>query len=254
MADPITNLRTDNELMIDLRVKKLVLNNKQMISIRDTFLQSLKDGLSRNKRKESSIQPYPTYVNKLPNGSESGSYLAIDLGGTNMRVLLVQLQDGQSKQALKKVPVPQAVMTGTGSDLFGFMADAVKEFVDEQGLQDVELHLGFTFSFPVNQTGIASGTLMRWTKGYVCEDVVGNDVCSMLRTELEKRGLNVVIDALVNDTTGTLVAAAWKDPNSCIGLIVGTGSNACYVEKTKNLTFLEVKRKLVTCLNDLNFF
>jgi hexokinase len=26
--------------------------------------------------------------------------------------------------------------------------------------------LGFTFSFPVNQTSISSGTLIKWTKGF----------------------------------------------------------------------------------------
>ena len=36
--------------------------------------------------------------------------------------------------------------------------------------------------------------------------------------------------ALVNDTVGTLMACAYSDPNTRIGLILGTGSNACYVE------------------------
>ena len=37
--------------------------------------------------------------------------------------------------------------------------------------------------------------------------------------------------ALVNDTVGTLMASAYKDPNTAIGLILGTGTNACYMEK-----------------------
>lgn len=36
--------------------------------------------------------------------------------------------------------------------------------------------------------------------------------------------------ALVNDTVGTLMACAYEDQNTRIGLILGTGSNACYVE------------------------
>lgn len=39
--------------------------------------------------------------------------------------------------------------------------------------------------------------------------------------------------AILNDTTGTLMSCAWKDHDTYIGLIVGTGSNACYVEKVK---------------------
>lgn len=41
--------------------------------------------------------------------------------------------------------------------------------------------------------------------------------------------------AVLNDTTGTLMACAWKNPSCRIGLIVGTGSNACYIEKLDNV-------------------
>jgi hexokinase len=34
----------------------------------------------------------------------------------------------------------------------------------------------------------------------------------------------------VNDTVGTLMACAYKDPCTAIGLILGTGTNACYIE------------------------
>lgn len=44
--------------------------------------------------------------------------------------------------------------------------------------------------------------------------------------------------ALVNDTVGTLVAGAYSDQNTRIGLILGTGSNACYLEKTRNIKTL----------------
>ena len=45
--------------------------------------------------------------------------------------------------------------------------------------------------------------------------------------------------ALVNDTVGTLVAGAYNDQNTRIGLILGTGSNACYVEKNENIKTLK---------------
>lgn len=35
-----------------------------------------------------------------------------------------------------------------------------------------ERELGFTFSFPIKQSSIASGTLMKWTKGFYIEDAV----------------------------------------------------------------------------------
>ena len=36
--------------------------------------------------------------------------------------------------------------------------------------------------------------------------------------------------ALVNDTTGTQLAVGYNDPDCHIGVILGTGTNACYME------------------------
>lgn len=37
---------------------------------------------------------------------------------------------------------------------------------------DKQRELGFTFSFPVRQTSIASGTLIKWTKAFSIDDAV----------------------------------------------------------------------------------
>lgn len=46
--------------------------------------------------------------------------------------------------------------------------------------------------------------------------------------------MKIEVAAILNDTTGTLMACGFKNPKCRIGVILGTGSNACYVEKTKN--------------------
>ena len=38
------------------------------------------------------------------------------------------------------------------------------------------------------------------------------------------------VDAILNDTTGCLMACAYKHSNCAIGVIVGTGTNASYME------------------------
>ena len=49
--------------------------------------------------------------------------------------------------------------------------------------------------------------------------------------------------ALLNDTTATLLAVACEDPDCHVGLILGTGSNACYLEKTEAIPKFEGDRK-----------
>ena len=61
--------------------------------------------------------------------------------------------------------------------LFGFIATALANFVatESEGLHPSpgrQRELGFTFSFPVRQTSIASGNLIKWTKGFLIDDAV----------------------------------------------------------------------------------
>ncbi len=46
--------------------------------------------------------------------SEKGNFFALDLGGSNFRVLLVQLQDGQVNMKSKVYAIAKELMTGTG--------------------------------------------------------------------------------------------------------------------------------------------
>jgi len=58
-------------------------------------------------------------------------------------------------------------MLGPGEKLFDFIADKLHEFMVEHGLMDPEkppLSLGFTFSFPTRQRGLARAELVNWTK------------------------------------------------------------------------------------------
>uniref|UniRef100_H2Y728 Phosphotransferase n=1 Tax=Ciona savignyi TaxID=51511 RepID=H2Y728_CIOSA len=47
--------------------------------------------------------------------------------------------------------------------------------------------------------------------------------------------MDVDIIAVVNDTVGTMTSCAFDDQECMVGLIVGTGSNACYMEKMSNI-------------------
>lgn len=58
----------------------------------------------------------------------------------------------------------------------------------------------------------------------------------MLNDAIRKRGdLKVEVVAVLNDTTGTLVQGAFLDKKCAIGLILGTGSNACYIERVERV-------------------
>jgi hexokinase len=51
-------------------------------------------------------------------------------------------------------------MKSDGNALFDFIAHCVQDFIKKHD-DEKQITLGFTFSFPVNQTGVASGTLIK---------------------------------------------------------------------------------------------
>lgn len=124
--------------------------------------------------------------------------------------------------------------------MFDFIADAIVMFLDEHQIMmgrkgQPTMKLGFTFSFPVDQTALDAGTLMHWNKGFEAKGVVGKDVVHLLRSALERKKLNLDVVAIVNDTVGTLMAHAYQEPDTYVGVILGTGSNAAYVEKIEHI-------------------
>ncbi|KAJ3505673.1 hypothetical protein NM208_g16166 [Fusarium decemcellulare] len=221
------------------------------------FLRQMNEGLSQEG---TSLQQIPTYVTGVPNGTEKGLYLAVDLGGTNFRVCSIMLNgDTTFNLTYNKVAIPKELMVAkTASDLFSFLAKQIETFLKEHHADHFESHLrrrntystpsgyrdehifrlGFTFSFPVKQLAINKGLLIRWTKGFDIRDAVGKDVCALLQTEIDRLHLPVKVAALVNDTVGTLMARSYTSTGksrSVLGAIFGTGTNGAYMEKLDNI-------------------
>ena len=48
---------------------------------------------------------------------------------------------------------------------------------------------------------------------------------------IQPKDVDIDVVALLNDTTGTQLAVGFEDTNCHVGLILGTGTNACYTER-----------------------
>ncbi|KAJ3112047.1 Glycine--tRNA ligase 1, mitochondrial [Phlyctochytrium bullatum] len=186
------------------------------------------------------LKMIPSHVVRRPKGNETGSFLALDLGGSNFRVCEVTLEgNGITRMRQKKFSVSEQLKTGSGKTLFDFFADCVAGFLEETGNKGKSMKLGFTFSFPFSQPSISKGYLMYWTKGFSAAGVEGEDVGYLLQEAFNRKGLKISVTALVNDTTGTLMSHAYSQPNTCVGVILGTGTNAAYVEQAENIVKLK---------------
>lgn len=247
--------------------------------------EAAEEKLARSRHR---LPMIPTYVFDKPDGTEQGIVLAADLGGTNFRVCSVELNgDHTFKLNQQKSKIPEDLLEDDGvtsEQLFAFLAKKISLFVNTYHGDETEssstssstttpsstvkenvdpetqealtstnqktLKLGFTFSFPVDQTALNRGTLIRWTKGFKIKDCVGKDVVELLQTELQKikdpTTQKVKVVALSNDTVGTFLSGCYSSLNGStsavgdisepvIGCIIGTGFNMAYMEEIKNI-------------------
>ncbi|MCJ1454601.1 hexokinase A [Mycoblastus sanguinarius] len=184
-----------------------------------------------------SIPMNPTWVMGFPDGHETGTFLALDMGGTNLRVCEIVLleEKGEFDIIQSKYRMPEDLKTGDSEELWEYIADCIQQFIEyHHEVEDLEtldkIPLGFTFSFPATQDFIDNGILQRWTKGFDISGVEGKDVAPLFEAAIAKRKLPIRLSALINDTTGTLIASAYTDDTMKIGCIFGTGCNAAYME------------------------
>lgn len=97
--------------------------------------------------------------------------------GWKFRGKLFVLNNRLTNSSLFMIKISEATKIVLIQALFDFIAEELAKFVDQEG-EDFQLppgrqrELGFTFSFPVMQSSIASGNLIRWTKGFSIEDAV----------------------------------------------------------------------------------
>ncbi|RKP15472.1 hypothetical protein BJ684DRAFT_6977 [Piptocephalis cylindrospora] len=242
--------RTTHQALQDLE-----LPTPKLLQLHEAFGKSLATSLATHPHSARELPMLPSFIRRRPTGNETGAYLALDLGGTNLRVSLVRLH-GQGEwcvESQRAWVVREEIKSGEGIDLFHWMAECIASFLSSCTKDDDEvasiLHgssslsppkeatdvptmipLGWTFSFPLDQTALDNGKLTMWNKGFTCPGVVGKDVVKMLQHALHQMAIPVRVVAILNDTVGALLASGYKDPHTVIGAIFGTGTNVAYWE------------------------
>ena len=188
----------------------------------------------------------PSFCHTLPTGQEKGTFVALDVGGSTFRVALVELST-RSKQnggmEIKHMTVNkinEQVRRLPAQDFFAWMAGKIQEMLhqckDSQIPQDECISLGLAWSFPIEQTSHQGGTVQPMGKGFKAhEGVIGQDLGTLIELACRERGLQVRVNAIVNDSSATLLSQAYKDPATTMGLILGTGTNAAVYLPVKEL-------------------
>ncbi|KAG8166903.1 hypothetical protein KVR01_002592 [Diaporthe batatas] len=205
--------------------------------------------------------------------ADRGRHLAIDIGGTNLRVGFVELlaggADGPSNEGasvngqgssssavhpprLRRVlehswPIGDQLKNSNSDELFDFIGDRIASVVrlacQRWGLKpEDELPMGVTFSFPMEQKSLQEATLMPMGKGFALDSKV--DLGSYLVAGYdEHRGEKlprIRVAAIANDAVASLVSFVYQyraeaHQKACMALICGTGTNATIPLKLSTL-------------------
>ncbi|QKX62436.1 uncharacterized protein TRUGW13939_09597 [Talaromyces rugulosus] len=176
----------------------------------------------------------PSYNTALPTGAETGTFLALDVGGSNFRVALIELagrEQGMRIVNATSTAIDEDIKALQGRAFFDWMAqriDTILAAVDAKyGREETPLSIGLSWSFPVEQTAMNRGNIQNMGKGFRCADgLLGQELGGLIEAACQKRSLNVRLDAIVNDSSATLLTRAYVDPQTRMSLILGTGTNA----------------------------
>ncbi|MBQ6296703.1 MAG: hexokinase [Selenomonadaceae bacterium] len=223
-----------NEEQFKEIIAEFTIDTERLQTIAASFRQDLQLGLRDVEL--SSMRMLKSYVG-LPSGKETGDYLALDFGGTNIRVFRIRLDGDGKYEIIKRVGRPLIVpgeydyicKDATAEQMFDFIAELIDEAID--GDRSKKFYLGHTFSFPSTQDNIYNARLIIWTKEFATQGVEGEVANDLLVEALKRRGAdNVEPVAVLNDTVAVLLSAAYKTPDTFIGSIYATGHNTCYLE------------------------
>ncbi|MCQ2610209.1 MAG: hexokinase [Treponema sp.] len=204
-------------------------NHADVNSIADALLYDMNLGINSKPSEEDMIRTWTLPPEKSACGK---SVIVIDAGGTNFRSCLVSF-DAEGKASISELEKTR--MPGVEKEL------SRKEFFDQfavnlEHLKNKADTIGFCFSYPMTITEDGDGILLGFSKEVKAPEVVGSKIGASLADALVEHGWNrPKTVTLLNDTVAALLAGAARPANgnqysSYMGLILGTGLNAAYIQ------------------------
>jgi hexokinase len=221
-----------------------------MKSITDDFIAEMKLGLEGKVR---SLQMIPTYLGAEGKIKPNEPVVAIDAGGTNFRAVKMSFDNNLKlvTENLQQRKMPAIDEELSNKEFFATLAAYLTSY------KEVSEKIGFCFSYAVEIFPNKDGKLLEWSKEVKAPEVLGQMVGKNL---LEAMGTPNKQIVLMNDTVSTLLAGqaatAGRVFDSYIGFILGTGTNACYIEDNANITKtpnLDKKGNMIINIESGNF-
>jgi hexokinase len=213
-----------------LKAHKLSAAELDLQSLTDDFISEMKNGL---EGKAGSLLMLPTYIGAEGKIKPNQPVVAIDAGGTNFRAVKMYFDEDLKlvTENLQQRKMPAIDEELSNKEFFATLAAYLTEY------KNVSDKIGFCFSYAVEIYPNKDGKLLEWSKEVKAPEVIGQMVGKNLLDAMGTPKKHIV---LMNDTVSTLLAGqaatAGREFDTYLGFILGTGTNACYIEQNSNIT------------------
>ncbi|KAI5963860.1 NAG5 [Candida theae] len=227
------NLKTSHSLDLIIKSLKDPLTDDNIRRHSELLLSDFDASLSAN-----AITMLANY-NISPTGDEHGSYLAVDLGGSTLRVAVVDLapqSESISRSDRIKVVLEEKWLISNeykviNRSFFKFIGSKITEIIDKQETLNPSqtIKVGITWSFPLDTTSHNNGKIRHVSKGYtIGDDVYDKDLKHLFESILQEEfDLSFDIKSILNDSLAVYAAGAFLDDKMRLAMVLGTGFNMC---------------------------
>ncbi|KAI8985108.1 hexokinase-domain-containing protein [Pilobolus umbonatus] len=224
----------------------------QLKQFRDNLSAEMEVGLESTGSNETML---PSHIYKHPMGQETGEFIGLELSSFNIKIYLVELHGmGRITTRQQKYTLPEDLKRKTLMNVVEFLAECVDSFLTFVGKYDVQtpLPLGFGLSFPLRHASLNKAYIIQWTKDFEITEYEDKNIGELLQSSLHTHHIPVVVEAVVNNAVGCLLAHSYRSLDTLMACTLRTGTNAAYWEKVdsvKQLKTIPSKTDMDTIIN-----
>jgi hexokinase len=196
------------------------------------FMDEMQKGLDGR----ASLLMIPTYIRMDKDIPLMEPIIAIDAGGTNLRVAVIHFNKNNEPvvEDFRRHPMPGSSGEISREEFFETMAGYILPVLYRSG------KISFCFSYPAEIMPDRDGKIINFNKEVKVKGAEGELLGRNLLEALKRLGCRDEKSIIVlNDTVATLLAGKAASPgrlfDGYIGYILGTGTNICYAEKCRNI-------------------
>jgi len=199
----------------------------------EEFREEMEAGLAGEP---SSLRMIPTFIEVDRDIPAREPVIAVDAGGTNLRIALVEFDgEGEPKiSGFERDRMPGLDGEIPADQFFDVLAGHIGKLAPRAG------RVGMSFSYPAEILPTRDGRILGLSKELRVAGVVGQFVGERINEALRRAGgrgdLRFVV---LNDTVGTLLAGraarGARRYSRYVGFVLGTGLNCAYVESNDRI-------------------